>query len=787
MRTLPTLPALALTALAFASGCGEVAPSDTPDDVASKRATLHRSRDCNELLGDLRADTVRKINKQIDGVRDAIRDCRAALGSDADLCGHYYLGSSGGSRGEFSADDSASPTAPNAGGESAGRGDSPTYSETNTQVKGVDEADIVKSDGARLYVLHGSTFRVLSAYPTDALGELSVTELEGAPTEMYVENGVAVIYSQVDGTPVYSGAGITPPSQKQQGGSPGVGVPVAPGGNGYYPGYSADPLTKITVLRIGADFQTAVAKETYLEGSYLSSRRVDAQVRTILQGAQSGDLSMTLLNQASQELGLNENSDILSSLELLRKAAIGKVATLELDRWLPRTFEKRAGAVTARSLACENSYTPTAGTTEDGLTQVSTMDLNQLDAAPQDVAIFGRASTVYGNAGSLYLAAAGSSDMPFGGNVGVARNTAAPTDDAPSASPGSPTPSSDNVGLRDEASTRVSRPELPEVITLARTHVHKFSFDAGGAPVYVNSGTVDGTVKDQFALDERDGVLRIATTEQRMYRSDFEGDRTNDTRPRSLNHVFALSSSGGELVQRGAVKDLAPDENIYSVRFLGPKAYVVTFRQVDPLFVLDFANPDAPSKLGELKIPGFSEYMHPLDDNHLLTIGKEADENGRVLGLALQIFDVSNPTAPAQRQKYVYSPDTYGHSEASYNHKAFTYYAQRGVLAFPYTSYDPNTGGQSSTLELFQVSSSEGFTRLGGIEQETARAQNSCVYVDPSVRRGLFIEDVAYSLSFSGIIAKRIDDLAGAGSTLAFPNPYPQTQCGGGEDKPSGG
>lgn len=803
MRTFSTLPALALTTLALASGCGQVKPNEGPDQVAASKATLHRSRDCNELTADLRADTIAKINKQIDSMIAAVRDCRTALGADADLCGAYY-GGYGRSVSEDSMAGAEPPRAagePTGGGEGTGSSDfgagSPSYSETNTQVQGVDEADIVKSDGQRLFVLHGSTFRVLQAYPLAALTELGVTDIEGSPTEMYVEDGVAVIYSQVDGTPVYAAAGVAAPSRGYGGREPNVEPPVAPGG-GSYGGYSANPLTKITVLRIAPDFSTSVAKETYLEGNYLSSRRVDRHVRTVLQGQGSTDLSGQLLNSAAEDLGLDENSDVLSSLELVRSVAIAKVGQLGLDRWLPRTFEKQGANVSAKTLACGDAYTPTSGTTQDGLTEVSTLDLSNLAAATQEVAIFGQAGTVYGNAGTLYVAASGYSDMPFGGGVvGVASSGSgggsAPSTPPPDSTSPAPEARSGNIGLRDVADKRIARPELPEVITLTKTHVHKFTFSAEGTPVYVSSGTVDGAVQNQFSLDERDGILRIATTEQRMYRSDFEGgnSRSDDlARPRSLTHVFALETSAGELTQKGAVKDLAPNEQIYSVRFVGPKAYVVTFRQVDPLFVLDFANPSAPSKLGELKIPGFSEYMHPLDENHLLTIGKEADASGRVQGMALQIFDVSNPTAPQQKQKFVYSPSSYGYSEASYNHKAFTYFAEKNLLAFPYTSYDQNTGRQSSTLELFKVGTSDGFTRLGGIDHSAffSEQQSSCYYVDPTVRRGLFIEDVAYSLSYGGVIAKRIDDLAGAGVSLALPSPYPQASGGcDAPGKPSGG
>ncbi len=232
MRTLPTLPLLALTALVLAAGCGEVAVQGDPQNIGSGRATLRRSRDCNELVADLRADVVAKINKQIDSMADAVRDCRTALGPDQAMC-NYYLGGGGYAtddsdfappRSAGEADNSTSG-APTAGSPESG--EKPAYSDTNTQVAGVDEADIVKTDGQRLFVLHGNTFRVMQAYPMDSLAELSVTTIEGTPSEMYVENGLVVIFSQVDGAPVYAAAGVPSPNQGQSGDD----APIAPGGD----------------------------------------------------------------------------------------------------------------------------------------------------------------------------------------------------------------------------------------------------------------------------------------------------------------------------------------------------------------------------------------------------------------------------------------------------------------------------------------------------------------------------------------------------------------------------
>src|SRR5262249_45754466 len=155
--------------------------------------------------------------------------------------------------------------------------------------------------------------------------------------------------------------------------------------------------------------------------------------------------------------------------------------------------------------------------------------------------------------------------------------------------------------------------------------------------------------------------------------------------------------------------DLSPGESVKSARFVGDKGYVTTFRQIDPLFVIDLATPEQPKVLGRLEIPGFSEYMHPLDDGHLLTIGR--DQSNHFAALALQIFDVTKPTQPRLMHKYVYDSSSYGYSEAEQNHKAFTYFASHKLLSFPFYGWSAN--GFRSSAEVFKIDLATGITPLG--------------------------------------------------------------------------
>ena len=249
--------------------------------------------------------------------------------------------------------------------------------------------------------------------------------------------------------------------------------------------------------------------------------------------------------------------------------------------------------------------------------------------------------------------------------------------------------------------------------------MHRFavSSEAQRTP-YQGSGFVQGIINDQFSIDERDGILRIATTRTTW------PDRTDDllatdewVPPITDNLVSTMKLNGNALELLGSTPPLAEGESIFSARFLGDIAYIVTFRRVDPLFAIDLSDPESPKVLGELKIPGFSDYMHPLGSDHLLTIGRDIDEETqRDNGTALQIFDVSDPVNPMLAHKALVGE---GFSEANQDHKAFNFYADqdiagKGLLAFPFVSYESDF---SSTLELWEVSADDGFTRRGRSEE----------------------------------------------------------------------
>ncbi len=239
----------------------------------------------------------------------------------------------------------------------------------------------------------------------------------------------------------------------------------------------------------------------------------------------------------------------------------------------------------------------------------------------------------------------------------------------------------------------------------------QFDISDPSETTYVASGRVDGTVQDQFSISEFNEVIRVATTEDAWGRWWLEGTEewTGPT-----NNVFTLAvaecmipegcdDETSELVQIGHVGDIAPDERIWSARFVGDRAYLVTFEIIDPLWVIDLTNPTDPVILGELEVPGVSTYIHPVDSDTLLTIGIGPGPDGLGLDWSMtqvSLFDVSDPTNPTLADSLQLSPayeddhcDEWGcgwswsYSEATYEHKAFTYWAPEQLLAVPLSTY----------------------------------------------------------------------------------------------------
>jgi hypothetical protein len=194
-------------------------------------------------------------------------------------------------------------------------------------------------------------------------------------------------------------------------------------------------------------------------------------------------------------------------------------------------------------------------------------------------------------------------------------------------------------------------PALPESQP-ATTDIHGFDLSNPAAPTYLGSGEVQGTLIGQYALSEYQGFLRVATTVGMAAPPAFEGAAPATP---SDNRVTVLQPQNGSLVEVGSVIGLGTGEKIYAVRFLGPLGYVVTFRQTDPLYVLDLSDPHHPQSSGQLELTGYSSFLEPLPDGRVLGIGQDVNQSLRSDGLQLSLFDVSDPAHPSLVSKDVLS------------------------------------------------------------------------------------------------------------------------------------
>lgn len=292
----------------------------------------------------------------------------------------------------------------------------------------------------------------------------------------------------------------------------------------------------------------------------------------------------------------------------------------------------------------------------------------------------------------------------------------------------------------------------------ADTEIFKFGLD-GISVEFIASARVQGSLLNQFSMDEFQGHFRLATTEGVAWAPASE----------PKNHLFILNE---QLEQVGSVENLAPSERIYSVRFIGSKAYMVTFRETDPLFAIDVSDPAAPEVLGELKIPGFSNYLHPLDDEHLIGFGYDTKiepvKGGgepRIVtgGMKISLFDVSDMGDPKETDtEIIGGPGTY--SALQYDHKALFRHEARSLFGFPISIY---TGDGTEYIE-FQAEGALIYSITPeGIELSADLTQpSSQPYEDwnTSIQRMAYAEDALYTVANSEVRSYRLSDFEALGT-----------------------
>jgi len=282
--------------------------------------------------------------------------------------------------------------------------------------------------------------------------------------------------------------------------------------------------------------------------------------------------------------------------------------------------------------------------------------------------------------------------------------------------------------------------DVPEGL---RTEIHRFDISNPQKTTYAATGTVPGFILNNYALSEHDGKLRVASTEEPPWTPETGAGESQST-------VTVLEQQGRALTRIGSVTGLGKGERIYAVRFMGERGYVVTFRQVDPLYTLDLKDPKAPKVVGELKIPGYSAYLHPVGDDRLLGIGREG------AGVKASLFDVSNMAAPTQVTQLMFGS---GNTAVEFEPHAFLYWAPSKLAVMPLQTYQPAFDGVVGVRV-----ETGGLTEAGRITHHNTE-RNS----DATIERSLVIDGQLYTVSWMGIQSSNLTNLGGLGFTAFTP------------------
>ena len=360
-------------------------------------------------------------------------------------------------------------------------------------------------------------------------------------------------------------------------------------------------------------------RRDHLEGSMVSMRVVDGVVQLVLQAGITNRLDF-----------VSPRDGTTDAQEAAKERNIEVIEALDAEDLLPRSFEESvlgAWGTPAVAIDCARMGHP-GDFSGWGITWVAVLDTETLDTDAASVplgaaGLITQAGSTYTSEESLYVTTNRWND--FVDEEWVSNN-----------------------------------PESP------RTVIHRFSLLDGVE--YVASGEVIGTLLNSYSMSEFEGDLRVATT---AYSDDFGGGQDNG--------VHVMRVDGADLVEVGSVRGLGRGEQIQGVRFDGPRGYVVTFRQVDPLYVIDLSNPSNPAMVGELKIPGYSTYLKPIGGGRLIGVGMSGTETGQITGVQVSLFDVSDPAAPRQ----VATAEIAEWSEATWDPHAFLWWEPTGQIVIP--------------------------------------------------------------------------------------------------------
>ena len=651
--------ALALAVGLIAAGCS-AGGSGSSDRQAGGfhpnlqlASSLHQIDSCDELSAWMRDELAPRVGAY--GFSGTVMPANAGGDIPQDSAGLAERSSA-----DLTTAPAAEPAPPTTPGTGPGAGSGADYSGTNVQVAGVDEPDTVKTDGEHILALSDGRLHLASASRGTLLSSVDLPENFYGSTMLLAGDRVLVM-----GTGSF---GVMPMPMEGDAG-PGSRRSLLP----------TIPTTQVVEVAIDGD-SLRVGDTFDLDGSFVAARMTGDVARIVLQA--DPQLRLPLVTPAVPGPQAEEQAT-----QLNRQA----VADADPETLLPTWRELGPDGIVAdegKLMGCGDAHAPNTFS-GFGMVTVVTVDVSEGVASGLASAggtgVLAGGDTVYASPEHLYVAAPRWVDY-----------TALDQSTSSGGGNSSSSPS-------------------PEAVEQPGTDIHRFDISDPDRAVYELSGHVDGTLLGQYAMDEHDGHLRVATTTGPGFGSDTAT---------SESHVLVLDPGNGALETVGSVSGLGRGEQIRAVRFLGDVGYVVTFRQTDPLYTVDLTDPTAPTVTGELKMLGYSAYLHPIGDGRLIGIGQDATEQGRTTGTQVALYDVRDPAAPVRVAQAVIPQSS---TEAEWDPHAFLWWPETSLAAVPVTSYDTSFSG----LVGFGVDSH------GATITEVGRVSHPAQPSDPNIGIGI--------------------------------------------------
>lgn len=579
------------------------------------------------------------------------------------------------------------------------------YSETNIQVEGVDEADIVKNDGKYIYVVTGNKVAIVNAYPAENMEVIGEINLSKSISEIFINDNKLIVFSSG-----YEYIPYTKGCVAEEG--------IDCGGYSKY-------NNLVYIYNVADKENPELEKKIEIDGSYVDSRMIGDSVYVI---------SSKYVNTNTPEPPIYRVNGVET-----------KVIAEEIYYWpYPDTnyvftsimaIDVEDGDLNSEVYLTGSSRTLYISQNNIYLTyqkRVNYENYAEEIAEAVYLAILPekydeKIQEILSEDKELYLKLESMNKLVFEYSNSLKGKEKSDFDKR----------LSENL---EEFNLEIQK-------QMEKTVIHKINIDKDKIE-YKGAGEVPGRILNQFSMDEYNENFRIATT---------TGNTWQET---SLNHLYVLNK---DLEIIGKVEDLARGERIYSTRFMGERAYMVTFRQVDPFYVLDLSNPEKPTVLGYLKIPGYSSYLHPYDENHIIGLGAENN------AVKLSLFDVTDVENPVEIDKYNISEGVYSNSEALNEHKAFLFDKSKNLLVIPVgynkiTGYKSNNNGYEYPVYeywqgafVFNLNLEQGF-RLKGKVSHYSDSDDRYKY-HSSVRRSLYMDDILYTISQRKIKANNLQTI----------------------------